>query len=232
MSEKPVYRTEKKFLLPETQLQRLESKIRLIAFPDSNADETGKYEVRSLYFDSPDDSCYYECKAGVDNRKKYRIRIYNCSEDVIHLECKAGVHGKKYKQTVPITKENYDAILSGKGFGSEIASETAAEFDLKLKQGFLPKVTVAYLRTAYVYPAGNVRITIDRDISALPSESLFDASAGGIKVLSPGKAILEMKYDDVLPQAIMDIFAQEKNMSRCSFSKYVVCRDALKGVLR
>ncbi len=223
MSTEIVYRTEKKFLLPEIQLHRLESKVRLLCTPDSHADAEGKYEVRSLYFDSPDYQCYSECKAGVDNRKKYRIRTYNCSADVINLECKTGLHGKKHKDVAKISQDDYERILSGGGTGLQ------TEFDLKLKQGYRPTVVVAYTRSAFVYPVENVRITIDRDIRALPEKSLFDDSLGGMPVLLPGKAILEVKYDDVLPQAIKDIFAEENELRRVSFSKYAVCVDALRG---
>ena len=238
MSTEIVYRTEKKFLLPEIQLHRLESKVRLLCTSDSHSDAEGKYEVRSLYFDSPDYQCYSECKAGVDNRKKYRIRTYNCSADVINLECKTGLHGKKHKDLIRLTEEELNGILDGGTFPindsdrkelSEDANVLSAEFDLKLKQGYRPTVVVAYTRSAFVYPVGNVRITIDRDIRALPEKALFDDSLGGMPVLLSGKAILEVKYDDVLPQAIKDIFAEENELRRVSFSKYAVCVDALRG---
>ena len=239
MSE-TIYRTEKKFLLPDLQLHRLESKVRLLCTPDSHGDAEGRYEVRSLYFDSLDDLCYYECKAGVDNRKKYRIRTYNCSKDIINLECKAGLHGKKHKDVLRISGGGFESILSGGGIapegciitgipGTEENTGLLSEFDFKLKQGYQPKTVVAYTRTAYIYPAGNVRITIDRDIRALPESAFFDASAGGMRVLAPGREVLEIKYDEVLPQAILDLFAAESNLRHCAFSKYAVCRDVLKG---
>ncbi len=227
------FRTEMKFLLPEMQLQRIESKVRLICFKDPHTDENARYEIRSLYFDSPDDICYRECKSGADNRKKYRIRIYNGSDERINLECKMGLHGKKRKETVLLTKEEYDVIRENRfpedGFLDEEILGLRGEFTERLQSGYLPKVVVGYQRTAYVYPAGNVRITVDRDITALPPNALFDKSIGGIPVLFPGKAVLEIKYDDVLPGAIRNIMAAEDNLRPISFSKYALCRDALKG---
>ena len=227
------FRTEMKFLLPEMQLQRIESKIRRVCFKDPHTDETGRYEIRSLYFDSLDDICYQECKSGADNRKKYRIRIYNGSGERINLECKMGLHGKKRKETVLLTKEEYDMIPENRfreaDFSDEEVFGLRGEFAEKLQSGYLPKVVVGYQRTAFVYPVGNVRITVDRDITALPPNALFDKSVGGIPVLFPGKAVLEIKYDDVLPGAIRSIMAAEDNLRPTSFSKYALCRDALKG---
>ena len=44
------------------------------------------YEIRSLYFDDCDDSFLEENESGVDQRKKYRIRIYDTKGEIIHLK--------------------------------------------------------------------------------------------------------------------------------------------------
>ena len=80
------YRHERKFLCPERNLLLTENRIRHICRPDTHVCATGDYVVRSLYFDSYDDRCLQENEAGTDERKKYRIRLYNGDADTIRLE--------------------------------------------------------------------------------------------------------------------------------------------------
>ena len=42
--------------------------------------------VRSLYFDDLNDSYMQENEDGIDNRRKFRIRIYEGDTSLIHLE--------------------------------------------------------------------------------------------------------------------------------------------------
>ena len=62
----------------------------VIAQPDPHA-QGGRYLVRSLYFDTPEDRALLEKLNGVSRREKFRIRLYNGDPDTLHLE-------KKYKQ--------------------------------------------------------------------------------------------------------------------------------------
>ena len=50
--------------------------------------KNGVYMIRSLYFDDYFNTAYEEKDAGVLERKKYRIRVYNCSDSSIKLERK------------------------------------------------------------------------------------------------------------------------------------------------
>ena len=93
------YRTELKFLCTEKQLFSMENRIALLCPRDEHADAEGKYMIRSMYFDSADDECYRACKSGEDDRKKYRIRIYNYSSERISLECKRKERGKTLKKS-------------------------------------------------------------------------------------------------------------------------------------
>lgn len=225
------YRTELKFLCSENTLHSIESRISLLCFKDSHADENGRYRIRSVYFDSPGMECYIACKSGVDNRKKYRIRIYNESPDRINLECKTGFHGKKKKESALLTPTQLEEILLGKVVSPEKQSGVLWDFRNRQVMGYQPRLIVGYLRTAYVHPAGNVRITFDREIMAMPVETLWEKYNAGVPVLPFGKAILEVKYDDVLPGAIRKLI-KESNLRTTSFSKYAICHDALFGDLK
>ena len=93
-----------------------------------------------------------------------------------------------------------------------------------------PKIIVAYERTAYVHPSGNVRITFDRNImGSRELNSFFDGHLSGlIPVLPTGYHVLEVKYDEMLP----DVIAKQLeigNLRRTAFSKYYLAGMAVRG---
>ena len=65
----------------------LELRMKHLLKKDPNAKGNG-YMIRSLYFEDYFNSAYAEKESGVLMRKKYRIRIYDCSDRSIKLERK------------------------------------------------------------------------------------------------------------------------------------------------
>lgn len=99
------------------------------------------------------------------------------------------------------------------------------EFYCKLKyQCLKSKTIVDYTREAYIFNAGNVRITIDRNIkSGLYSTSIFDPELPTLGLINDNPIILEIKYDNFLPDIIRDLI--QTNMRRqTAVSKYTACR--------
>lgn len=219
------YRQELKFICTEAALFHMENKIRHICRPDKHADASGSYLVRSLYFDTFDDRCYSENLAGTDRRKKYRIRIYNDQTDEIHLECKYSRHGLKSKEMCPLTKEQYQALMKNRRISprEELLQRFLAEKSMELLS---PKIIVEYVRTPYLFPAGNVRITFDREIRASSRVFDFPGKIAGLQYILPQDVhILEVKYDRMLPGAILELLAAGQDLRRTSFSKYALCRQ-------
>ena len=92
-------------------------------------------------------------------------------------------------------------------------------------QLLMPKVIVEYIRTPYVYAAGNVRITFDRNIrSSAETGRFLEPQVSGRCVMAQDCHILEVKYDEGLPGAIREFLAAGQNLSSTSFSKYYLCR--------
>lgn len=237
------YRNELKFLCTEQDLYLIENKIRHVCRLDANAGAGGTYSVKSLYFDTHDDRCYYENLAGVDDRKKYRIRIYNDDTDIIKLECKYSLHGRKTKESCNITRQQCEILTKrgglqpfsvyrndmekGGGGKQQLLSRFLLERNLYL---LTPKIIVDYRRTPYVYPAGNVRITFDRAIrSSLPAEGFPAGNTALRSILPENVHILEVKYDDLIPAAILELAAAGRPLRRTSFSKYALCREYSPG---
>ena len=93
-----------------------------------------------------------------------------------------------------------------------------------------PKVIIAYERTAFVHPSGNVRITFDRNIMAsrCVEEFLEDRVSGMTPVLPAGMHVLEVKYDEFLPDTIAQQLEIGK-LRKTAFSKYYLGRLAIAG---
>ena len=221
------YRHELKFLCGERQLRFLEEKIRHICVSDSHVDSQGAYLVRSVYFDTYDDRCYHENEAGVDQRKKYRMRIYNGSADYIGLECKETLRGMKRKDICMLSLQQCRQMLGGQPVTQILArQELLQRFCIARSTQILrPKVIVEYTRTPYVYAAGNVRITFDRHIrSSSAIDRFLEPEICGRSVMAQDTHILEVKYDEGLPAAIRELLSAGQQLSRISFSKYVLCR--------
>ncbi len=79
---------------------------------DPNAKGNG-YMIRSLYFEDYFNNAYAEKESGVLMRKKYRIRIYDCSDRSIKLERKKKFGSYIYKESAPLTKKEFYKILDG-----------------------------------------------------------------------------------------------------------------------
>ena len=89
------FRHEWKYLINRAEKQLTDLRLRECMQLDPHAGEGG-YMIRSLYFDDYWNSAMEEKDAGVLMRKKYRIRIYNCSDKSIKLERK-----KKFGSYIP-----------------------------------------------------------------------------------------------------------------------------------
>ena len=189
------------------------------------------YEIRSLYFDDLWDRCLDENEAGVDRREKYRIRIYDPRSDVIHLEIKEKNRGLTKKRACDLSREECLAIMAGELPLKPDGRASLNSLQLQMRCARMePKVIIAYERTAFVHPSGNVRITFDRNImaSSCREEFLEDRVSGMVPVLPAGMHVLEVKYDEFLP----DVIAQQLEIGKLrktAFSKYYLGRLAVRG---
>ena len=108
---------------------------------------------------------------------------------------------------------------------SAVSCELLEKFYLLQQQHDLkPKIIVSYDRTPFVYDAGNVRITFDRNIgSTTDLNRFFDSYLPVRPILPVGKHILEVKYDEFLPNSLYDIMSLG-SLRQTTFSKYYLCR--------
>lgn len=226
--EKVSYRHEYKHCINMSDFIALTGKISYIAAPDEHM-KNDHYFIRSLYFDSPDDKALREKLDGTNIREKFRIRFYDMDDSFIRLEKKSKREGLCMKQTAPLTREKTERLIRGEwSFLSEEKEPLLNELYAKMSGGLLrPRLTVDYKRKAYVFPAGNVRVTFDYDIRSDSAANRF-FSPQPAAFPSVGTIIMEVKYDEFLPQIIADI-TQLEGRQTGSFSKYAAGR-LLSGV--
>lgn len=224
--KEPKFRHEFKYLCTDMQLAILKTCLMNIMAKDSHVGPNGVYHIKSLYFDDYNNRCFWENEDGVAPREKYRIRIYENSNARINLECKRKENDKIHKSSCRLSMEQFEYLAYGKGSLSLDSLPPLAQKlqVLKMTTGMSPRVIVEYERTPYVHKNGNVRVTFDRNItSSTQVDQFFSAETKKRPILPSGMQLLEVKYDEYLPDPIYHALMLD-NMQRTNFSKYYLCR--------
>ena len=220
------YRHEYKHVINLLDYYAIRQRVSIVAKIDANAGADGRYHVRSLYFDNDDDKALREKIYGLPNREKFRIRLYNLDDAFICLEKKSKVNGLCNKQSATLTREQTGRIFGGDILWMAESDEPLfVEFYSKIRsQSLKPRTIVDYWREAYIFPYGNVRVTFDSDIrTGLYSTGLFDNNIPTLGATEPGVLLLEVKYDNFLPDIMRDLI-QTNTRHTEAFSKYAACR--------
>ncbi len=226
-------RHEIKYYINEGVYYTLRSRLGTVAKADPHMKDEEGYLISSLYLDDLYHGALEEKQAGIQFRKKYRLRCYNRSDRRIQLECKRKYGEYISKDSVTISRSEYDAMLAGEyEFLLSYPGETGKEvYALHQTKGLKPVVAVEYLREAYIAEQGNVRITFDKDISASVGEyDMFSDRYEVRRVLEPGLMVLEVKFDDYFPTAVFQVLKTAMT-DRCAVSKYVMCRNEKRRIL-
>lgn len=219
-------RHELKYLITPAELGVLRSVLRPVMQLDPNGNAQNEYHIRSLYFDTINDDALDEKIAGVGNRKKYRIRIYNFSDRVIKLECKSKYGDLISKQSVSIPRDLAEQLIAGDPDGLQrmrhpLFHDVFREMRTRLLR---PVVIVDYIREAYIHPAQEVRITFDKQLrTGLFSSDMFNRNLPTYPVLDDPVEILEVKFDEFLPTFLQGILSGV-TAQRSAVSKYTHCR--------
>ena len=218
------YRHEWKHEITYADLLALRMRLGAVMKPDSHA-VNGRYEIRSLYFDTPTDRALREKLDGVNEREKFRIRYYNSDPSLIFLEKKSKINGLCLKSQCVITKNEAQKILDGDlswmmTSGRPLVQELYAKMKSQLLQ---PKTIVDYTREPFVYGPGNVRVTIDYNIRTGASRTDFLDPQTITIPAGDSPILLEVKWDEFLPSVIRDAVSL-RGRHAGAFSKYAQCR--------
>ena len=89
--------------------------------------------------------------------------------------------------------------------------------------GLIPKTIVDYEREPFVFAPGNVRVTLDYNIrTGITCTDFLNPDCVTVPV-GDRVIILEVKWDDFLPEIIRDA-VQLPDCRSSAFSKYAICR--------
>ena len=226
------YRNEWKYICSDWDLKLLESRLSGVLQKDKHAGGDGGYSVHSLYFDDYANTCAKQNEAGLPERYKWRIRYYGGGTSKhIHLEFKRKHNGRGIKKSCKLSEEecrNLIACEPEKVFWST-GEDLLKQFCVAImKRRFVPKVIIDYDRIAFVEPATNIRITMDKNISA---SNEFDKFLTGDYTKMPlqenNMHVLEVKFDDIMPSYIKNIVHCNDRI-QSAFSKYYLGRKKLE----
>jgi hypothetical protein len=224
------YRNEFKHVINKAQAVILKSRLRAVLKPDAHTNENGEYFIRSLYFDTHDDKALGEKYMGVPFREKYRIRFYNHDTSYIKLENKIKRFNSSVKVSFRLTEEEVRKILDGDyDFLKEKGAPELKFYRELTSEGYVPKTIVDYIRTPFVCPLGNVRITVDSDLRSPVGglTDIFNPQSPTVSVFPDERCVLEIKYDEYIPDYIHKIVQQFDGTRTASMSKYAACRKFL-----
>lgn len=185
----------------------------------------GKYIIRSLYFDTPDDKALREKLNGVSRREKFRLRYYNCTPSPIVLEKKLKIDSLCAKLQAELSVDEALELVQGtcpvfKQTDRPLLQELYQKMAI---QGLRPKTIVQYTREPFIFAPGNVRVTLDYQIRTITVCGEFLNPDCQTIPIPDSSAVLEVKWDNFLPSVIHDL-VQTPGTQTGAFSKYASCR--------
>ena len=226
-----VKRHELKYYIAGSEADILASRLQRVLRSDPHNGTAAGYRIKSLYFESHDRFDLYSKQSGIHSRKKIRLRIYDEAAQYAKLEIKIKQNQQIEKWSLLLEREIALQVAAGHYMALKgMEDENAMRFYLLLTtQLYRPATIVEYWREAFIYPAFNVRITIDRYLHGNCSNlALFEGGQQHFPVLLSGRQILEVKFNHYLPDFIRKLL-QSIPLERAAISKYTLARRHQKN---
>jgi hypothetical protein len=221
---------ELKYFVDRTRRTALARDLAAFMRPDRYAGAEGTYQVRSLYFDTPDYMAYHEKLAGVAIRHKLRIRAYGddpSQAPTVRLEVKSRYLNVIHKITVDLPHEEYEEVNQAfrrrtlpPAHWMSRGSTSKEFFRMQRQYNMEPKIIVQYRRQAFErLEISRTRVNFDDDLRATRSLDLWGPLRGARRLLQPGHGILEIKVDGVMPFWLHTLIGKYELQDR-AISKY------------
>jgi len=228
-------RKELKYYISYEEYIILSNLLRKILVRDKHNQENLKgYFIRSLYFDDLENKAFEDKMAGIEERAKYRLRIYDYDTKKVKFEIKNKINDNITKETVIITREdaieiqnlNYELMLN---YNNNAMNKAYVEFK---KHQYRPVAIIDYVREAFLFDVNNIRIAFDRFLKSSSLQlDIFEQGSGKMPQLTRDIVILEIKYDHFIPSFIKKIL-QIPSFERSAISKYCISRiDRFENVI-
>jgi len=245
-------RHEEKYVLDFVTYFKILKELKVLFKGDSYGDKTGKYKVISLYYDTTNLDFFWEKVDGEEIRSKLRLRTYvpnspdkakNSKKNPLFLEIKKKKNCNVFKKRINIDIDFAEKFINNPFFDTKFIN-SLSENDkkalgeiayLKSKLALRPMLLVYYDRQAFVSKDNlNVRVTFDTNIRYREKDLSLRTRPSDKHILHPSLAVMEIKYSNYLPLAIVQILQKYKCESH-PFSKYcnginnLVCEKPVLG---
>jgi hypothetical protein len=227
MKQEKVKRMELKYYISYHEYVTLSTKLKKFLEQDKhNSEKLNGYLIRSLYFDDLQDKSFEDKMAGIEERSKYRLRIYDPEAKWVKFEIKNKSNDTITKETVLISREdaeqlqkcNFEVLLKYK---NPILNKAYVEFK---KRDYFPVALVEYLREAFIYDANKIRIAFDRFLKSSTLQlDIFKPEPAFIPQLKKDIVVMEIKYNNFIPDFIKKLL-QIPSFERSAISKYCIGR--------
>jgi hypothetical protein len=231
-------RREGKYALPsEAVAEAIRRDIALHVEPDPHAADRPhpRYELISLYLDTPALDFYLDTVHGEKNRHKLRVRVYTDRPVApAFFEVKSKVGDVIRKRRARVRPEVVGALLRGaRPRRCHLVGESTSDLadllyfrDLMDLGQATPRMRVRYTREAWVDRNDrDLRITFDRDLMCSPTDSTDVVGARDLWFkVTRLPVILEIKFNDRYPSWVSDLI-RRFNLTRTSIPKYVMSTD-------
>ena len=222
-----VFRQEKKYLITQMDFFQISAVLQKVMLQDEHNGALG-YKIRSLYFDTPDNSDYTEKIDGLEVRRKIRLRNYGPQNNFAMLEMKQKQGEAQKKRSLRMSREDANRlILCDYSVLKKYTEPFAAEcFGLMQMRCYRPKTVVEYQRKAFIAKENKIRVTFDSNIVATETcYDIFSDSLAMYPVLDPFNLVLEIKFNGFMLSYIKDLI-NLADRSSLSVSKYCLARSA------
>jgi hypothetical protein len=183
---------------------------------------SARYDVHSLYLDSPDWRIFRETRNGNFARFKLRARVYDfAGVSPVFLEVKARQGEAMTKTRAVVSREDGVAVLDGRLPGCAPSAALDNFRDHMDRYRAVPRVWVTYDRSAWVGgDRGLVRVTFDSKVRCgTPTVGLEPPEQWYDLPLVEGLVVLEIKYSGSYPRWVAEL-VRTHDLERKSMSKY------------
>jgi len=228
-------RFEFKYLLSQDIRHALENDLRNFVEFDPFVKHANKhrYFVRSLYFDDPHFTAYYDKVDGVKKRSKFRLRTYTNTPGAQtgqFLEIKGRYNQLVFKQRTQLPTLSTDKI-SQQLIQMKNLSEVTKEFFFEYyRKSLAPVALIDYWRRPYICKYNpDFRLTFDTQLRATQTNTLSPKVSDRSWRVLPGYSILEIKFKEKVP-AWFHCLIQSYQLQQKSISKICHGLETLKIV--
>ena len=232
-------RYELKYILTHKEHLKVAKALEGFLERDKHAGDKGLYRIASLYYDSPDLSCYRNKIDGIWYRRKLRLRVYKDS-DMTHgfVEIKQRINRTVQKRRLVLPIDEAKALCAGEDIGIDrldaLDRATASEVLFLVKAlGMKPQCIISYHRRPFEgsrYDHG-LRITFDTYLKYSIQELDLAVAAKNKFFLPPDIVVMEIKANEKVPVWLTSIIgALQCNLKRVS--KYCIGIEQAFSTLR